>query len=103
MKRKGFTLIEIVSSLLIFAAAGTMVLSVLNYNAGNRVEIMERLEAFDLASGLLNTLVLRSQTDPDWETANSSIKDGNTWRDFEDVHQFFIEDRGIDHGAQRLA
>ena len=85
MKRKGFTLIEIVSSLLIFAVCGTMALSIFNFNASNRVEIMERMEASDLASGILNTLVLRSQTDPEWETANSTIKDGNTWRDFEDV------------------
>ena len=87
MKRKGFTLIEIVSSLLIFAAGGTMALSVFNYNAGNRVEIMERMEASDLASALLNTLVLRSQTDETWKTtATAGIKDGLTWSALQDIN-----------------
>lgn len=87
MKCKGFTLIEIVSSLLIFAAGGTMALSVFNYNAANRVEILERMEAFDLASGFLNTLVLRSQTDETWKTtATAGIKDGLTWSAFQDIN-----------------
>ena len=99
MKRKGFTLIEIVSSLLIFAAGGTMALSVFNYNAGNRVEIMERMEAFDLASGILNTLVLRSQTDEGWKLGNTKMPTGNNvWTGYEDVPiQSLQPDTADDH------
>ncbi len=87
MKRKGFTLIEIVSSLLIFAAGGTMALSVFNYNAGNRVEIMERMEASDLASSILNTQILCSQTDSKWKDDYDSIRDAATmWTPFKDIH-----------------
>lgn len=86
MKCKGFTLIEIVSSLLIFAAGGTMALSVFNYNAGNRVEIMERMEASDLASGLLCTQILSSQTDVKWKEDYDSIRDVTTgWTPFKDI------------------
>lgn len=67
---KGFTLIEVVSSLLIFAIGGTMALSVFNFNATNRVDIVERTDAFEIANNKLQTLLLRSETDSDWNSTN---------------------------------
>ena len=78
--RFGFTLIEITSSLLIFAIGGTMALSVFNFNATNRSELQERAEAFEIGAGKIQTLILRSMTDSTWK---SQIQSGTiateTW------------------------
>lgn len=65
MLKRGFTLIEVMASLLVFAIGGTMALSVFNFNATARVSLKERMEANLIAHNLLQTLILKSKTDTD--------------------------------------
>lgn len=64
MKKRAFTLIEIMASLMVFAIGGTLALSVFNFTTANRITMHEKNEAQLLASNLLKTYMLKSITDP---------------------------------------
>jgi prepilin-type N-terminal cleavage/methylation domain-containing protein len=64
MRGKAFTLIEIMVSLLIFAIGGTIAMSTFTFTASNRIFLDEQTEAYLIASNILQTLILRTQTDP---------------------------------------
>ena len=78
MKARGFTLIEVMASLLIFAIGGTMALTVFNFNAGSRIDIDEKAEAYLLANNIIKTLILKEQT---CTSAADKLKEtGSSWQ-----------------------
>ncbi len=60
---KGFTLIEVVASMMVFAIGASISLSFFNLNAVTRRTLEEKAEAEVLASNILKTLSLQHKTD----------------------------------------
>jgi len=70
---KGFTLIEVVASMMVFAIGASISLSFFNLNAVTRRTLEERAEAEVLALNILNTFSLQNKT-------STKLNDGtNTW------------------------
>ncbi|MBN2145079.1 MAG: type II secretion system protein [Candidatus Aureabacteria bacterium] len=79
MGKKGFTLIEITSALLIFAIGGTIAMSVFTVAQSNRAGLEQSTEATIIANNLLQTLVLKTQTDPAFSNTINNPANHNTW------------------------
>lgn len=92
----GFSLIEVTSSLLIFAIGGSIALTVFSFNASERIRLNDDTEAKLIATNILSTLILYERTSPvKLDTSGSpwppkagvpaiSIPGGN-WKNWRDV------------------
>lgn len=97
----GFTLIEIMASLMIFAIGGSIALSFFSFNASSRINIEEKLEAYQLADNIIKSIILKKTTGKSITLGNTKFKypAGFQYRPNENVilehDDWFFADIGI--------